>query len=181
VDHAKAKPGELNWAGVTGALSFNFAGWLKVAGLDMKQVPYRNPVEAANDLAANRVQVYESAVAIAQPQIQAGKIKLLCVVNTARAPIYPNLPTVAEAGQPQLTIDGLVGLFGPPTMPMALRQRIAADIKEVMEGDAIIKDRLNATAQIFAPGGPEEFGQAIESQRAIIAKNAKDLGIPEKK
>src|SRR5215211_2922887 len=38
---AKAKPGELNWAGITGALDFNFAGWLKVAGLDMNKVPYR--------------------------------------------------------------------------------------------------------------------------------------------
>jgi tripartite-type tricarboxylate transporter receptor subunit TctC len=181
VEYAKARPGELNWAGITGALSFNFAGWLKTSGLDMKQVPYRNPVEAANDLAANRVQVYESAVAIAQPQIQAGKIKLLAVVNTARSPVYPNVPTIAEAGQPALTIDGLVGLFGPPTMPMALRQKIAADIKEVMEADPIIKDRLTATAQIFAPGGPEEFAKAIESQRAIIAKNAKDLGVAEKK
>ena len=181
VDLAKAKPGTLNWAGVTGALDFNFSGWLKVANLDMKKVPYRNPVEAANDLAANRVQVYESAVAIAQPQLQAGKIKLLAVVNTARAPLYPNIPTVAEAGQPALTIDGLVGLFGPPTMPMALRRKIAADIKEVMENDPIIKDRLTATAQIFAPGGPEEFAKAIESQRALIAKNAKDLGVAEKK
>src|SRR4029079_5497699 len=101
---AKAKPGELNWAGVTGALDFNFSGWLKVADLDMKKVPYRNPVEAANDLATNRVQVYESAVAIAQPQLQAGNIKLLAVVNTARAPIYPDIPTVAEAGHTGLTI-----------------------------------------------------------------------------
>jgi tripartite-type tricarboxylate transporter receptor subunit TctC len=177
---AKAKPGELNWAGVTGALDFNFSGWLKTANLDMKKVPYRNPVEAANDLATNRVQVYESAIAIAQPQLQAGHIRLLTVVNTARAPGYPDIPTVAEAGQPALTIDGLVGLFGPPTMPMALRRKIAADIKEVMENDAIIKDRLNATGQLFAPGGPEEFTKSIESQRALIAKNAKDLGIAEK-
>jgi hypothetical protein len=49
-----------------------------------------------------------------------------------------------------------------------------------MESDAIIKDRLNATAQLFAPGGPEEFTKSIESQRALIAKNAKDLGIAEK-
>ncbi|MCX7311484.1 MAG: tripartite tricarboxylate transporter substrate binding protein [Hyphomicrobiales bacterium] len=178
---AKAKPGELNWAGITGALDFNFSGWLKVGNIDMKKVPYRNPVEAANDLASNRIQVYESAVAIAQPQLQAGKIKLLAVVNTNRAPIYPDIPTIAEAGQSGLTIDGLVGLFGPPTMPMAQRERIAADIKEVMEGDPIIRDRLNATAQLFAPGGPEEFAKSIESQRALIAKNAKDLGIEEKK
>jgi tripartite-type tricarboxylate transporter receptor subunit TctC len=178
---AKSKPGELNWAGVTGALDFNFAGWLKVAGIDMKKVPYRNPVEAANDLAANRVQVYESALAIAQPQLQAGKIKLLAVVNTRRAPTQPDIPTVAEAGQPALTIDGLVGLFGPPSMPQALRERIAADIKDVMDNDAIIKDRLNATGQLFAPGGPEEFKKSIDAQRALIAKNAKDLGIPLKR
>ena len=177
---AKSKPGELNWAGITGALDFNFSGWLKVSGIDMKKVPYRNPVEAANDVATNRVQVYESAVAIAQPQIQAGNIKLLAVVNTKRAPVYPDIPTIAEAGQPGLTIDGLVGLFGPPTMPMAMRQKIAADIKEVMDNDAIIKDRLNATGQLFAPGGPEEFTKSIEEQRALIAKNAKDLGIAEK-
>ncbi len=180
VSLAKSKPGELNWAGVTGALDFNFAGWLKVANIDMKKVPYRNPVEAANDLASNRVQVYESALAIAQPQLQAGKIKLLAVVNTRRAPTYPDIPTVAEAGQPALTIDGLVGLFGPPTMPQALRERIAADIKDVMDNDAIIKDRLNATAQFFAPGGPAEFAKSIEAQRELIAKNAKDLGIPMK-
>ena len=83
-------------------------------------------------------------------------------------------------GRRALTLDGLFGLFGPPTMPMALRQKIAADIKEVMENDAIIKDRLNATAQLFAPGGPEEFAKSIDGQRALIAKNAKDLGIPEK-
>ena len=53
-------------------------------------------------------------------------------------------------------------------VPPALRQKIAADIKEVMEGDAIIKDRLNATAQLFAPGGPEEFAKSIEAQQRLL-------------
>ena len=55
---------------------------------------------------------------------QSGKIKLLAVTNTARAPTEPNMPTVKEAGYPALTIDGLVGLFGPTGMPLELRQRI---------------------------------------------------------
>ena len=109
------------------------------------------------------MQVYELAVAIAQPQIEFGKIKLLALLNTVRTPAYPNIPTVAEAGQPALTIDGLVGLFGPPFMPMELRERIAADIKEMMESDPIIKDRLTRTAQLFDPGGPAEFGASIEA------------------
>ncbi len=67
----RAKPGELNWAGVTGANAFMFEAWLKANKLDMKKVPYRNAVDAGRDLAENRVQAYQSAVAIAQPQIEA--------------------------------------------------------------------------------------------------------------
>ncbi len=56
---ARSEPGKLNWAGVTGALDFMFAGWLKEEGLDISKVAYKNPVDAANDLAEGRVQVYE--------------------------------------------------------------------------------------------------------------------------
>ena len=154
-----------------------FEAWLKANNLDMKKVPYRNAVEAARDLAENRVQLFESAVAIAQPQIELGKIKLLAVLNTVRTPAYPNVPTVSEAGAPALTIDGLVGLFGPPSMPMALREQIAAAVKEVMENDPIIKDRLTKTGQLFNPGGPAEFGVSIETQRATVAAAANALGL----
>jgi tripartite-type tricarboxylate transporter receptor subunit TctC len=180
VELARAKPGELNWAGLTGGLDIIFEGWLKSVGADIKKVPYRNPVEAANDLASGRVQLYESAYAIARPQIQAGKIKALAVTNTARASAIPDIPTVAEAGYPALTIDGLVGLFGPPTMPKELRERIAADIKAVMEADPVITDRLIATAQIPNPGGPDAFAKSIDEQRAVLAKAAKELGIAAK-
>ena len=181
VEEARAKPGQMNWAGLTGALDIMFESWLKSIGVDVKKVPYRNPVEAANDLAAGRVQIYESAYAIARPQIEAGKIRILAVTNTARAETIPDIPTVAEAGFPALTMDGLVGLFGPPGMPMALRERIAADIKAVMDSDAIIKNRLILTAQIPNPGGPAEFAKSIDEQRAVLAKSAKELGMPEKK
>jgi tripartite-type tricarboxylate transporter receptor subunit TctC len=172
---ARAEPGKLNWAGVTGALDFTFAGWLKQEGLNINKVPYRNPVDAANDLAESRVQVYEAALAIVRPQLQSGKIKLLAVTNTVRAPTEPNLPTVAEAGFPALTIDGLVGLFGPTGMPLELRQRITADIRAVV--DSTIEDRLTTTGQLTNVGGPEEFGRSIDEQRAKIADFAKALGI----
>jgi tripartite-type tricarboxylate transporter receptor subunit TctC len=172
---ARAEPGKLNWAGVTGALDFVFAGWLKQEGLNINKVPYRNPVDAANDLAEGRVQVYEAALAIVRPQLESGKIKLLAVTNSVRAPTQPNLPTVAEAGYPALTIDGLVGLFGPTGMPLDLRQRITADIRAVV--DPTIEDRLTITGQLTNLGGPEEFGKSIDEQRAKIADFAKQLGI----
>jgi tripartite-type tricarboxylate transporter receptor subunit TctC len=174
---ARAQPGKLNWAGVTGALDFIFAGWLKREGLDIAKIAYKNPVDAANDLAEGRVQVYESALAIIRPQLQTGKVKLLCVTNTVRAPTEPDLPTVQEAGQAALTIDGLVGLFGPAGMPLALRQRIAADIRDV--ADDTIKQRLVTTGQLLNVGGPEEFAKSIDEQRMQVAAFAKELGIAE--
>ena len=80
-----------------------------------------------------------------RPQLEAGKIKLLAVTNTVRAPSEPNIPTVQEAGYPALTLDGLVGLFGPTGMPLELRERITADIRAV--ADATIADRWPSPAR----------------------------------
>jgi tripartite-type tricarboxylate transporter receptor subunit TctC len=105
---ARAQPGKLNWAGTTGAIDFLVAGFLRYAGLSLSKVPYRNQVEAANDLAAGRIQFNETAYAIVRPQLQAGKVKLLAVTNSVRAPVLPDVPTVTEAGYPDLALDGLV-------------------------------------------------------------------------
>jgi tripartite-type tricarboxylate transporter receptor subunit TctC len=175
VERARAEPGKLNWAGVTGALDFMFEGWLKREGLNITKVPYRNPVDAASDLAEGRVQVYESAFAIVRPQLDAGKIKPLAVTNTTRAPNMPDLPTVKEVGYPALTLDGLVGFFGPTGMPLDLRKRITDDVRAV--SDATVGERLAITGQILNVGGPEEFAKSIDEQRAAVAAFAEELGI----
>ncbi len=171
----RKEPGKLNWAGVTGTLDFMFAGWLKSENLDLIKVPYRNPVDAAKDLAEGRVQVYEASLAIVRPQLDAGKIKILAMTNTTRSPAQPNIPTVQEAGFPALTLDGLVGLFGPTGMPLPLRKRIATDFAAV--ADDTIKSRLDITGQLMNIGGPEEFAQSIDDQRAKLAAFAKMLGV----
>jgi tripartite-type tricarboxylate transporter receptor subunit TctC len=174
---ARTEPGQLNWAGLTGALDFLLAGWLQEEKLNIAKIAYKNPVDAANDLAESRVQLYESAFAIVRPQLQTGKIKVVAVTNTARAPNLPDLPTVAEAGYPALTVDGLVGLFGPTGMSQALRDKITADIRAV--ADDTIKERLLASGQILNVGGAEDFTKSIEQQRTQVADFAKKLGIEE--
>ena len=172
---ARALPGKLNWAGTTGSNEFVFAAFLKNAGLSMSKVPYRNLVEAANDLAIGRIQVNLTAFAITRPQLQAGKVKLLAVTNTARAAVIPDVPTVVEAGFPDLALDGLVGFFGPPNMPDRIRESIAADVREAM--DPVVQERLNLTGQLPNFGGPADFAAAIERQRAQLAVAVKNLGI----
>jgi tripartite-type tricarboxylate transporter receptor subunit TctC len=171
---ARAQPGKLNWAGVTGALDFLLAGWLQQENLNITKVAYKNPVDAANDLAEGRVQLYESAFAIVRPQVETGKIKVLAVTNTV-PPSEPKVPTVKEAGYPALTVDGLVGFFGPTGMPRELRDRITADIRAV--ADDTIKERLAATGQLLNIGGPDDFAKSIEEQRGQVAKFAEQLGV----
>jgi len=175
VARARAEPGKLNWAGTTGSNEFMFAAFLKNNSLDISKVPYRNLVEAANDLATGRIDINVTAFAIVRPQIDAGKVKLLAVTNSARSSVLPDVPTVAQAGYPQLTLDGLVGFFGPPTMPDRVRAAIAGDVHEAM--DAAVEERLNLTGQIPNFGGPAAFAAEIDQQRARIARAAKDLGI----
>jgi tripartite-type tricarboxylate transporter receptor subunit TctC len=175
VARARAEPGKLNWAAVTGLNDLLFSGFLAQEHIDITKVPYRNPVDAAKDLGENRVQVYLPALTIVRPEVDSGTAKLIAVTNTTRAPTEPNLPTAAQAGFSDLTLDGLVGLFGPPGMPLALRESIAADVRAV--ADPTIEDRLTKSGQIMNIAGPEEFAKSIDAQRAMAAGIAKRLGI----
>ena len=128
ITYAKANPGKLNWATITGFFDFVFDGFQKKAGVQITKVPYRNTVQAATDLAEGRIQLMMSAYAILRPHVQSGKLKLLAVTASARAPMLKDVPTTAEAGFPDTTIDGLVGIFGPRDLPTAVREKIAADV-----------------------------------------------------
>ncbi len=174
---AKAEPGKLNMASATGMLDFVLSGYLKSANLKLESVSYRNPVQARVDLAEGRIDFMIAAFAIVQSLVEAGKVRIIAITNKGRAPILPNVPTTTEAGFPQLATDGLVGLFTTKDMPNDLRNRIAADIKEVAIADPTIGERLAKSGQLLNLGGPAEFGAAIEEQKAQAAPAAKILGV----
>jgi tripartite-type tricarboxylate transporter receptor subunit TctC len=176
IDYAKANPGKLNWATITGFFDFVFDGFQKKAGLQIAKVPYRNTVQAATDLAEGRIQLMMSAYAILRPHVQSGKLRLLAVTASQRASMLPDIPTTAEAGYPQVTIDGLVGVFGLKDMPAATREKIAADVIDVLK-DPSIRDKLTATGQVVNPGTPAEFTAAIAKQQAQATEAGKILGI----
>jgi tripartite-type tricarboxylate transporter receptor subunit TctC len=173
---ARARPGKLNWASITGATDLILHAFIKKSGLDMVRVPYRNPVEGLTDTIQGRVHLYWAAHAIVQAQAQAGTIKIVAIANSQPTSILPGVPTAAQAGYPDLTFDGLVGLFGPRDMPPALRERIAADVKTAL-ADPAVHARLTGTGQVVVPGGDAEFAASIDRQRAGLVDVAAVLGI----
>jgi tripartite-type tricarboxylate transporter receptor subunit TctC len=128
------------------------------------------------DLGEGRIQATVAGLATMHPHVQAGRAKLIAVTNSARAPAWPNIPTVAEAGFPALTFDGLIGVFGQRDMAAAARQRIAADIRAILSETAVV-ERLTTVHYVVIPGDGAEFAASIEEQRAKLAEIAKVLGI----
>jgi tripartite-type tricarboxylate transporter receptor subunit TctC len=169
---AKQKPGQLNWTTATGFTDFVFAGFLHSVGLSMTKIPYKNPAGAAADLAAGTIQVYMPAYAIVRAQVEAGRAKVLAVTNHDRAPAIPDVPTALEQGYPSLEFDGLVGYFSAAEMPQAVREKIAADVRDVAKDPQIV-ERMTATAQIVSPGNATEFAESIAQQKAQVAAVAK--------
>jgi tripartite-type tricarboxylate transporter receptor subunit TctC len=175
VSLARAQPGKLNAAAVPGITDFVTSAFLKTAGIEMARVPYRDINLSLGDLGEGRIQVALLSLSMLQPQVQAGKVRLLAVTSRNRVPSLPNVPTVFEAGYPILEIEGLVGLYGPKTMPIELRERVAADIQAII--DPAMATKLAVTGQVLNVTTPAEYAAAIEDQRAKVGAVADIIGI----
>lgn len=173
---ARAQRGKLNAAAATGVSDFLLFGWIKNMDLQIVKVPYRDIMQAPNDLAEARIEVLATSFAAVQPLVQAGKIKVLAVSSTQRAPIAPDIPTAIEAGYPALTFASVGGVFGPRGMPDAMRESIAADFRAV-SADPVIPKRLGDIGTIMNIRGPAEFAAAVQAQRDKLAEIAKVLGL----
>jgi tripartite-type tricarboxylate transporter receptor subunit TctC len=176
LEKTRANPGKLNWASATATNEILFAAYLQKIGLSMTKVPYKDTVQPINDLSEGRIDFYVGAYAIIRPHVESGKVKILSVTNKERAPGAPNFPTEREEGYPDLEFDGLVGLFGPKTMPDGLRAKIAADIKDVLT-DPEVTARLTATGQIVSPGNAAEFTAAMQAQQEQVNAAATAVGM----
>ena len=165
--YARSRPGQLNWASGGGAFPILFAGFLRSAGLDMTEVPYRDQNLALQDATQDRIQIIVTTVTAAVPLAQAGKLRALAVTNAKRSPLWPSIPTATEAGYPDLAFEGLIGVFGPRGMPDERRQRLSEDIRTIAADRAIV-ERLAAAGEVVRGSTPGEFAAAIEEQRAKI-------------
>ena len=171
---ARAAPGTFNSGLVQGITELTFWGYQHHEKLQITQVPYRDINLAPVELGEGRIQVVMSALAVVQPQWRAGRIKLIAVTNKNRAKAAPEVPTAREQGYPSLEIEGMAGLFGLRSMSEQLKEKIAADVREVT-ADSKISERLETTGQIVNIGGPKEFASSIAEQSANVAAVVKAI------
>ena len=176
-DLISAEPNKHNAAAAPGNSDFLLQGYLKGNNLDMAKVPYKDIMQGPGDLSEGRIQLLLSSLAIVTPLRQAGRVKVLAVTSRKRAPSMSDVPTVAEAGFPALEIESMSGVFAPRGMAMETRQRIADDIKAVLDSDPTIAKRLEATGQVVDMRGPADFTAGIKDLRDKLSAIAKLVGM----
>ena len=168
---AKKRPDELYFASAgTGSgthLAFELLQYM--AHISLIHVPYKSGSPAMVDLLGGHVQVMASNTINSRPHVLAKKLRALAISTPQRSPLYPQLPTVAEAGVPGYQADAWYGVLAPAKTPSEIIARLNREIITILKtGDA--KDRLASQGAEVMSSTPEQFAQHMKSDIAKWAK-----------
>jgi tripartite-type tricarboxylate transporter receptor subunit TctC len=173
IDYAKKNPGKLNYSTSGLGSGIHFAGELlkTMAGIDMTHVPYKGSGPALQDTVAGVVQVtFDGA---AKGMIDAGKVRFLGTTMAKRDPRFPDTPTMAEGGVPGYDLTYWVGIFGPPGLPTAIRDRLNAAYNTIL-ADPAIRTRLAEMGVIPVGGAPDVVEKTIRTDIQLLRKIVAD-------
>jgi tripartite-type tricarboxylate transporter receptor subunit TctC len=168
---AKAKPGQFNFssAGVGSGTQINGEMFKVVTGISATHVPYKGAPEALNETIAGRVQFCFTPILVAAGQVKAGKVIALAVSTAKRSPMFPDLPTVAEAGVTGFDYDQWYGLLASAQTPRPLLKVVNKEMVRVLTLPEI-RDRMLTQGATPTPTTPEEFDAFIRSEVKRFAK-----------
>jgi len=171
---AKANPGKLNMASSGNGTSIHLAGELfkTMTGTHMVHFPYRGSGPALIDLMGGTMDVMFDNLPSAMPHIQSGKLKAFAVTGSERSAALPDLPTVAEAGGPQLAgydATSWFGFFAPAGTPPEIVARLQQESAKALKS-AAVQERLAKAGAV--PGGqtPDAFAKFTAAETAKWAK-----------
>ena len=132
---AKARPGEINYgSGGSGSVThLSFELLKSQTGIQMTHVPYKSIAPMMNDILGNQIPLGSPALASAVGNAKAGQVKILAVTSAKRSSLFPDIPTVAEAGFAGYDVSAWNGLLAPAGTPDAIVDKIYADVVRIAQ------------------------------------------------
>lgn len=178
VAYAKASPGKLTVGNSGGASINHFMGELfkLSAGITWVEVAYRGNAPAINDLVAGHVDMGLQQLTDTLGHIQAGKLKALAVLGPKRAEAVPDVPTMAEAGYPDVQGVTWNGLLVPKATPAAAVEKLSAAVRAAL-ATPMARDKLLAVGSEPRGNTPAEFLAFLEADQAKWSRVMKDANI----
>ena len=175
---AKATPGNLSFAsgGLGGSHHLSAELFKSLAGLNITHIPYKGGAPATTDLLGGQVDMMFEQMYSAAPNLRAGKTRGLAISSKTRSPLFPDIPTMAEAGVAGFEVQNWQGLIGPANMPPAIVKLLNETTLKAL-ADPMIRELMLSQGNEIGGGTPAQFAALIKSEAARWGKLVKSANI----
>jgi tripartite-type tricarboxylate transporter receptor subunit TctC len=175
---AKARPGSLSYPSPGIGSGLHLAGELfkQQTETDLLHVPYKGTGPALNDVLGGTVPLMFSNLPATLAHIKSGKLLALGLTDSARSPVAPDIPTLAEQGVSGVLVTSWYGLLAPAGTPVAVAEQLAKDAAEILAQPAV-REQLRAQGLSDATQKPAEFAAHIRAETQTWARIIKARGI----
>jgi len=179
IAYTKANPGKLNYGSpsIGSMANLSFSAFQKQAGITLQSIPYAGASKAMADLIGGHIAVTSTALTSAAGTIAGGKVRPLALTAAKRLPDFPDIPTYAEQGYPELVSNVWFALSGPKGMPAEIVNRLnaavitamqAPDVQARLRLEGIVPEPMDALA--FAAFFKAEYDKWAPIAREAIGK-----------
>ena len=176
IDYAKANPGKLSFASANTSgivAGETLAHW---AEIDMLHVPYKSTPPALQDVLAGRISMMFVDLTSGLPHVRSGALRALAVTRLNRSSLFPELPTLDEAGVTGFDMDSWGGIVAPAHTPPAIVSELNRELRKIID-DPNIKSKLGNVGFEAFSSSPKELEDFIQVQLNKWGKMVKDAGI----
>jgi tripartite-type tricarboxylate transporter receptor subunit TctC len=175
---ARAEPGKYSYgsSGMGSIMQLVMESVKASLGIDVLHVPYKGTGQSVPAAVGNQVSMVISAYPSLQGFAKDGKLRLIAVTTANRSPLAPDVATIAETEIPGYDLAPYIGLTGPAGIPLAIVNKIANDVADVVKEPAMA-EKLRGLGIDVVAGGPREFARQLAVDRARVEKIVKQAGI----
>ncbi len=176
---AKAKPKALNYAsyGVGSQPHLLFEMLKKETGISIEQVPFKGIAPALTAVIAGETQMTLGGAATSAGHMKAGRLKALAISRGARLPSHPEVPTLAEAGFPNIDPRSWFGMFAPARTPAAVVERIQKATEAVLKEAAFKARYIDGPGYTGVAQSPAAFAKFVADDFAYKQRLISVTGI----
>jgi len=160
IAYAKANPGKSNYASSAGIFQITTEMFKQRTGTAIEMIPYKSSGESVQALISHQVMLTIVDPPPATGPLKAGTIRGLAVTSGARHPSWPELPTLAEAGVPDMEVPVWTAFFAPAKTPPAIVARLQKEVARVVQ-TAEVKERFAAMGLDPVGGSSEDLGRRV--------------------
>jgi len=174
VAYAKKNPGKLSYGSFGNGTTPHFAGEMlkSMAGIDMVHVPYKAQGPALNDLLGGNIDLMFGNLPDFLSHIRSGKLRALGTPYLTRAPLAPEIPTIAEQGLPTFETDSWYGIIAPAATPKEALERLNLTLRQALAQPGVQQNLRERGIEIIG-GTAAEFGAHLQREIAKYAEIVK--------